>query len=148
MAEITVFEGAFRFLSNFFPQTIRVDVGFGRLTYPTVEHTYQAAKATCLMDHEEVRQLRRPGQAKKAGNHIDLRSDWEDVKEHVMLSALAAKFTVPRMRTLLLNTAPATLIEGNWWHDNEWGNCTCPQCRHIRGRNLLGRLLMDIRDVV
>ena len=40
----------------------------------------------------------------------------------------------------------ATLIEGNHWHDNRWGDCTCERCSAKEGQNWLGKILMEIRD--
>jgi hypothetical protein len=36
--------------------------------------------------------------------------------------------------------------EDNWWHDNYWGDCHCPKCEKIFGRNRLGILLTQVRD--
>jgi predicted NAD-dependent protein-ADP-ribosyltransferase YbiA (DUF1768 family) len=43
------------------------------------------------------------------------------------------------------------MIEGNWWHDNFWGDCYCnnksgkhPECLKP-GLNKLGLLLMNLR---
>ena len=44
-----------------------------------------------------------------------------------------------------LATGGAVLVEGNTWHDNYWGCCTCSRCAGRRGRNNLGRLLMKLR---
>lgn len=41
---INEFRGKYRFLSNFFSQ--KVPVVYENITYPTVEHFYQAMKAT------------------------------------------------------------------------------------------------------
>lgn len=37
------------------------------------------------------------------------------------------------------------IVEGNYWHDNYWGNCTCDKCKNIEGQNKLGKILMKIR---
>jgi hypothetical protein len=37
------------------------------------------------------------------------------------------------------------LIEGNWWHDNFYGSCTCNKCVN-KGENNLGKILMKIRE--
>jgi hypothetical protein len=46
----------------------------------------------------------------------------------------------------LLQTGKSVLVEGNDFHDNVWGNCTCPRCKDIEGENRLGRALMDLRE--
>jgi predicted NAD-dependent protein-ADP-ribosyltransferase YbiA (DUF1768 family) len=53
-----------------------------------------------------------------------------------------------RYRDLLDQTKGEEIIEGNAWHDNFWGNCSCkkrPECGK-EGKNHLGMLLMKIRD--
>lgn len=53
-----------------------------------------------------------------------------------------------RYRDLLDQTKGEQIIEGNIWHDNFWGNCSCnkrPECVK-EGKNHLGMLLMKIRD--
>ena len=42
-------------------------------------------------------------------------------------------------------TGDAELIEGNTWHDNYWGVCSCSKCNG-RGKNRLGKLLMKVRE--
>jgi nicotinamidase-related amidase len=83
--------------------------------------------------------------AKRMGRQVTLRSDWEQVKEQVMYDCLVEKFKDEQLRNLLIATYPSELIEGNTWHDNCWGNCVCEKCKHINGRNLLGKTLMRVR---
>ena len=65
-----------------------------------------------------------------------------------MLIGLRKKFANPELRDLLLATGDEELVEGNYWHDNEWGNCTCPRCKNIPGKNKLGKLLMQVREEI
>ncbi len=51
----------------------------------------------------------------------------------------------PNLKKALISTGKATLVEGNYWHDNTWGNCTCEKCKNIPGKNYLGTILEDIR---
>jgi hypothetical protein len=76
---------------------------------------------------------------------ISLRPDWEKIKVDVMRTGLMLKFTDAALAEKLLATGDEELVEGNWWHDNTWGNCHCPQCSRVGGRNLLGMLLMEVR---
>ena len=48
----------------------------------------------------------------------------------------------------LLATGDSELIEGNRWHDNVWGDCECSRCINRPGRNLLGKALMEVREVL
>ena len=142
MQYINKFSGRFRFLGNFYVDDITV---WG-LTWKTVEHLFQALKTSDPEQKEWIRSADKPGTAKKRGSLVDARPDWEDVKYDAMLFCLWHKFTKNRMLgTMLMDTAPKYLIEGNHWHDNTWGDCYCPSCSNIPGRNWLGLALMETR---
>jgi predicted NAD-dependent protein-ADP-ribosyltransferase YbiA (DUF1768 family) len=82
-----------------------------------------------------------PAQAKSAGNTMLLRGDWEDIKIDVMRQALRLKFQDEELLRKLKATAPKLLAESNDWGDKFWG-----QDWSGNGQNMLGRLLMEIRD--
>lgn len=141
MNVIDEFSGVYGFLSNFHPADVYLD----GVRYPTVEHAFQAAKVIqigFIADYRaSVLAAQTAGQAKRFGQTAKLRPDWELVKISVMENLLRQKFergTVLHRR--LLNTHPAQLVEGNWWHDMFWG------MYRGKGRNELGKLLMKIRD--
>ena len=134
---ITEFKGSNRFLSNFYYHD-----GW------CIEVPFQAIKATTAEDQDYVQEVNNPREAKKRGRQIKLRADWEVVKEPAMLALLRLKFKIPKMRRKLLDTGHLELIEGNWWHDNEWGDCTCAKCALIPGKNKLGKLLMQVREEI
>lgn len=143
---IAEFQGSWRFLSNFHPAS----VVYGGWAMPTAEHAYQAAK-TRPDDFEGKRLISEcatPAEAKRAGQGLVLRDGWEDVKAKVMLGVLCDKFfRHPELGRHLAATYPARLVEGNVWHDNFWGDCTCGkklQCSSP-GRNVLGLLLEGVR---
>ncbi len=78
-----------------------------------------------------------------------MRNDWEEIKINVMLECVRAKFYQNRdLAGKLVETDGLELIEGNRWHDNIWGNCSCSRCQHIEGKNLLGKILMRVREEV
>lgn len=135
---ISSFEGEYAFLSNFHPSPV-----FG---FPTVEHYYQAAKSLDPADWKKIQATPYPGRAKRLGRKFKLRRDWESVKFKVMEKALREKFKIPELREALLATENQELLEGNTWHDNVWGNCWCGKCRKVPGQNMLGKLLMRIRE--
>src|SRR3954469_21457272 len=56
--------------------------------YATVEHFYQAMKATNLDDFYHIKSAPTPGQSKKRARGIKLRQDWEEVKFSIMLDGL------------------------------------------------------------
>ena len=141
---IDCFDGHWAFLSNFYWNEIE----FEDITYPTNEHFFQAMKTLDIDERRAIANCRTPGQAKRMGRRVALRSDWEVVKESVMLEGLCLKFADEQLADWLLETGDEELVEGTTWHDNEWGNCSCPKCAHIEGKNKLGRLLMIVRDMI
>jgi len=85
-------------------------------------------------------------EAKKLGRRVKLRSDWESVKIPIMAELVRQKFkNNPALLEKLLATGDDMLVEENTWHDNFYGDCICPRCRHIPGLNKLGHILMDLR---
>lgn len=139
--KIDKFDGEFAFLSNFYPSAI----SDGYTTFPTVEHYFQACKCEYMDDYDAIAAAPTPGQAKRLGRQAVLRDDWEQNKLNVMETALRKKFAIPELREKLLATGDAYLVEGNFWHDNTWGDCGCEKCKHTHGQNNLGKLLMKIR---
>ena len=138
---INKFEGQYEFLSNFFPSVIE----YGGIQYPTVEHAFQAAKSLSEEEQAAISIAKTPGIAKRLGRKVVLRPDWEEVKIEVMRQCLAKKFEHPDLCAKLLATGDEELIEGNHWHDNFWGSCSCEKCGG-NGQNQLGKLLMKIRN--
>ena len=134
--KIDSFSGEYEFLSNFFPSVICDPDG---ITYPTVEHYFQAMKTVHLSERKEIAAAPTPGKAKRMGRRVFLRSDWEGIKIEVMRQGLKQKFADKELRDKLLATGDAILIEGNWWHDTFWGVCDG------KGENNLGKLLMEVR---
>ena len=137
------FDGTdYRFLSNFYEKPF---MWKGRVSL-TSEHAYQAEKACEPGDFNRIMTCATPGQAKRLGQKIKMRSDWDGVKLDTMADILNAKFSNPELIEMLKATDGVELVEGNTWHDNYWGNCSCPKCKNIPGHNFLGRLLMIIRE--
>lgn len=150
------FEGRHAFLSNFHESSLKL----GKLIAPSVEHAYQAYKMIGVERFEAILKAKTPGQAKRMGRRFKIRSDWEDFKACDMFDGKEVPFKVTVMvmlerqkyrqdaylDLLLRNTKEAKLIEGNWWHDNFWGDCTCPKCGHIEGENWLGKILEQVRE--
>ncbi len=141
---IVVFDGEYDFLSNFYPSPFE----YNGIIFPTVENWFQAWKTEDPIEFEKIATAKTPGLSKRLGRHCDLRSDWEKIKIDVMREGLRYKFKNPELRNRLIMTGNEELIEGNWWHDNTWGNCMCQMCQNIPGRNMLGILLMEIRQEI
>jgi ribA/ribD-fused uncharacterized protein len=140
------FSGSYAFLSNFFVSPL----WYKGKEWPTVEHVFQAHKSVHEAEREMIRMAATPGKAKRMGRKIvTLRHDWEEVKVDLMLALLRLKFTQhPDLGDKLRLTGKVLLGEGNRWHDNFWGNCRCPECEDIEGHNMLGKLLMRVRDEI
>jgi ribA/ribD-fused uncharacterized protein len=146
---ITEFKGAWNFLSSFEVISAVADRDFPSIRYSTIENAYQAAKSLDEITRLTISRYT-PGQAKRAGRGIPLRSDWDaddgKVKVGYMWYYLGLKFHVNgRLTEYLIQTHPRILVEGNWWHDNYWGSCSCTRCGQ-RGKNMLGKLLMKLRQ--
>ena len=125
--------------SNFSPHPIVLD---GK-RWPTSEHYFQAQKFEDEAKREEIRRANRPMLAAKLGRDrkAKLRRDWESVKVGVMRDAVRAKFTQHQnLRALLLSTGDAKLVE-HTENDSYWGDGGDGS-----GKNMLGRVLMQVRD--
>lgn len=138
------FHGEFAFLSNFYHPPF---LGQRLHGYNTTEHFFQAMKTLDEAQREVFKDPNMsPAQAKRHGQDVTLRDDWEDIKDAVMLHALRRKFhPESTMAQRLLDTGHESLVEGNHWHDNYWGRCYCNQCGNV-GRNQLGWLLEQVRS--
>jgi ribA/ribD-fused uncharacterized protein len=136
---ISEFQNEYRFLSNFWPVPGGVTLDGSKVRFPTVEHAYQAAKVKDLNAWHQVAKMKSPGEAKRWGRTVVLRTDWEHVRLPTMLSLVCQKFAIDPLRTQLLETGNQELIEGNRWNDTFWGVC------HGVGSNHLGKILMQVR---
>ena len=131
---IASFENEYSFLSNFF----EFDVTYNGITFKNNEAAFQAQK--CPSRINEFVNLP-PNKAKRLGRKVDLRSDWDQVKDQIMYEICKCKFTQhPILKFMLINTYGHTLVEGNWWNDTYWG-----VCKGV-GQNKLGKILMRIRE--
>lgn len=136
---IDSFDGDFRFLSNFSPHPVFLN-GRG---WKTAEHAFQAMKTDKTHEKNVIGMAPTPGKAKRLGQRVTLRPDWENIKLDVMLTIVRKKFSQHRdIAELLIGTGDAELIEGNNWNDRFWGVC------NGEGENNLGLILMQIRKEV
>lgn len=135
MYKINSFKGKYNWLSNFYPVSIEYD----NITYPSVEHYYVAMKTQNLDERFKISKLENAGEAKSYGKDLDIRGDWEDIRVQIMKYGLEEKFKQEPFRSLLIDTDGAYLEEGNAWNDMFWGVCKGT------GKNVLGKLIMDIR---
>jgi len=144
--KIQAFQGRYRFLSNFWLTPTR----WRAMTFPSVEHAYQAEKF--FVEGSKVSQtillclsyVDSPGNAKRLAAKLAVlgfeRKDWMKVNVQTMQKLLRIKFKDPLLAQILLDTEDAELIEGNTWGDKFWGVCDG------EGENMLGKLIMEVRD--
>ena len=142
---INSFVDTYHFLCNFY--MLENPIQYGELSFPTSEHFYQGMKTLDLTARQAISEIEVPRVAKKTGQTIELRSNWNDIKFEVMKFGLILKFSSnPGILKQLIKTNDKHIVEGNGWHDNLWGNCICYECENITGQNLLGEALMEVRE--
>lgn len=146
MKVIKLFKGSYEFLSNF----ESCEINYQGNVYRSAEAAFQAAKIDPA--HRKAEIFRKiftylaPNEAKALGQIMPLNPEWEKIKNSVMSEICRSKFRDnPVLRKRLLDTSDASLVEGNYWHDNIWGVCLCEKCAKIDGQNRLGMILMKIR---
>ena len=125
--------------SNFASYPIRLE----KRTWPTTEHYFQAMKFENRRDQDEIRETKSPMVAARKGRSRKrkLRKGWERSRVEVMRKALRAKFTQHEdLQELLLDTGDAEIVE-HTQRDSFWGDGGDGS-----GTNMLGKLLMQIRD--
>ena len=125
----------YRFLCNFHLCPVK----FEGVIYPSSENAYMASKSI-NPDVRKQFETVGPKLAKQLGRLIELRQDFNLVKNELMTTILRDKFTRNGdLKKLLLNTGNRYLEETNWWDDIYWGVC------NDEGFNTLGKVLMDLR---
>lgn len=137
MHTINRFSGPYKFLSNFYPTPVE----YNGHVWQSSEHAYMSAKSNNPHYLSQLKQCSTSGQAKQLGRVVELRKDWEQVKNYVMLEVLRVKFAKDSpLAFCLLATGDLRLVEGNTWGDTYWG-----VCKGV-GENWLGRMLMQVRE--
>jgi ribA/ribD-fused uncharacterized protein len=139
---IRSFRGDYGWASNFYPAPFVVN----SVIFKTAEHYFMACKTVDPEWCARIIDAPSAKEAKKIGKICPLRADWDRVKVGVMAQAIWHKFTQnPTLQEKLMRTNPVGLIEGNYWHDNFWGECYCEKCSETTGKNALGKILMAHR---
>ena len=134
---IDKFTGEYRWLSNF----ELCEVCFDGVMYASSEAAYQAAKTLDTHERDDIQAAKTPGQAKRLGQKVAMRKDWDSVKVNVMEEIVRNKFANnPDLKEKLLATGTQELVEGNTWGDKFWGKVDGV------GKNHLGKILMKVRD--
>ena len=135
------FFGQYRWLSNFYPASVRL----GDIVFPTIEHAFQAAKTLDRTERRFINRAPTPDKARRWGRtKIVVRGDWHTVKLGIMEDLVRQKFlNHVALYGLLISTGDEDIIEVNTWGDHYWGMCKTPT--GLVGDNHLGRIIMKIR---
>ena len=119
MEKIDSFSDKYAFMSNFSYSPME----FEGISVPTAEHAFQMMKASTQDMREFIAMAPTASQAKSRGRGVKIRGDWEQIKFDIMYRIQLAKYRQnPHLLASLLATGNAELEEGNWWHDNIYGN--------------------------
>lgn len=141
--------------SQWWPAPIVVDGA----TYRTAEHWMMAAKAALFDDLDTMARIMAvhdPAEAKRLGREVDGYDDrtWARARYAVVLHGNRCKFSQHReLRDVLLDTGDALIVEASPY-DRVWGvgrGPDDPAARRPskwRGLNLLGFVLMDVREAL
>ena len=111
--------------------------------WQTSEHYFQAQKFAGTEHENKIRKASNPMQAAKLGRSrkVNIRLDWDKVKDNIMFEAVKAKFTQHQeLKELLLSTQDAIIVE-HTENDAYWGDG-----RNGKGKNRLGKILMKVRE--
>lgn len=116
--------------------------------WPTAEALYQACRFPEWPDiQKEIMEERSPMKAKWLARKFlkKTRNDWDEIKVQIMWWCLGLKAVQwpDRFAESLLRTGRRPIVEVSR-RDRYWG--AIEQCRKLIGMNMLGKLLMHLRD--
>ena len=148
--DVFAFAGRFSPLSNHYPQPIEVD----SLTYASSEHYYQHQKCLSSGDQKAAAAVllaAEPEDAMAAGSAVNQTPEWtKDEGLKIMEKAIRAKFNCEHMKAKLKLTGTRHLVEATrnklWGIGQPFTSPNVLQPETYSGQNLLGKLLMKLRD--
>lgn len=145
--------GEFRAFSNDAEYPIEIE----GISYPTVEHYYQAMKAREFGDSESEKRIleaRTPKAAKAIGRKVTnfMKEVWDEKRREIMLRAVKAKFVQhPELQKKLTETGKRQIGKADP-RNTFWGIGTgvasekSSNPEKWRGQNQLGKMLMAFRE--
>lgn len=131
---IKYFKGEYEFLHNAY----NTPVIYEGVEYSNAESAFQAQKCASadlrhlFADLDAVT-------AKKLGREINLRDDWDEIKDDIMRNVLDAKFENEELRDMLCSTGDEEIVMYTK-RDSYWGVIDG------EGENRLGKILMEVRS--
>lgn len=146
---ISEFRGQYDWATNFYHKAPFYVHG---QKFKTSEHYFAACKTLDANWCQRIIGADTAADAKRLGRQCPCQPEWGRVRVNVMSQAIWYKFTQhPELQEKLIATGTQVMVEGNWWHDNFWGDCYCndkdgrhPECLQP-GKDALGLLLMNLR---
>lgn len=136
-----------------------IEIDGRKISFKTSEHAFNALKAVEFGDMVSLKRIiesNYSSDAKEIGRYIKGFDDvvWERVRYDRMKQCLVAKYTQnENYRKILLETGNKVLVEARPT-DKVWGVGVAIGDRNLyneltwKGRNLLGRCLMEVRDEI
>lgn len=132
-----------RWVDNWFSNMVISPITINGVVWASVENYYQSRKAKTEKE-ADLFLTYSPSDAKKMGRRVEIREDWDKLKETFMLTVLVVKFNQPAWKQRLLDTEEELIVEWNNWGDKYWG----VDIRSFEGQNRLGEILMEVRKLL
>ena len=136
------FFGPYFFLSNSFID----DIEYQGITYPSIEHAFQASKCPDIETRElfstKAEKVLDAKGARDLGRNVFTRETWVDHQHEIMKELLTIKFSKGRMVRWMKGTLNKPLIYANFYGDTYWG----VDIKTGSGFNHLGEILMEVRS--
>ena len=115
----------------------RRDITIGGMTFPTLEHAYQASKSKDREVWKQIANTESVREARKIGRRLNKRSDFDG--EVTMMLLLRQKFSEKDLGEMLAKTGTAPIVmEG---YDEFWGTGN-----EGEGQNVMGELMQTLRS--
>ena len=141
MKEITEFKGDYDFLANDF-NDCKIYIEKDDLTYTNLESALIAQKSDDFGTRRKFTRFNAMKARKKLSTIPD-NDEWEENKDEIMKDLLRIKFKKgSKLGKKLVETIPAKLINTVTYPDEYYG------VRYGEGKNMLGKMLMEIRDEI
>ena len=137
--------------SNFHP----VSFEYKGHIFDNSEQAFMWKKAMYFKDFEIAKKIlneTNPQKAKSLGRKVKNYNDsWDDVREQIMYEVNLSKYKTKYLQNILLSTSPLIIVEASPV-DKIWGVGLSKEDPLIldesnwKGQNLLGKVLMKVRD--
>jgi predicted NAD-dependent protein-ADP-ribosyltransferase YbiA (DUF1768 family) len=139
---VVSFHDQYYFLNPLSLSEIRLKLKGEYITFPTLEHAFQACKSTDIDEIKHIAGIEDVIEAMRYGRRElkHERTDFSTVRVDVMKVLLDKKFRNPWHRRELMKTGTMPLTNTNKYNETYWG-----VNEQGTGRNWLGKLLMDLR---